>query len=148
MLVIEPCDAAVGQDDAGRVDAVRRQQFSAALDIGGGKADRASALAAMDDRTAQEMATSEQLGRRDQIAFADDLAHARRARFHRRRLHRTDDARGEAEFAAQLVHHLGVAGPLIAEADAMADDHGAHADPFDEVFANEFARRQLAQLAA
>ena len=127
--------------DAHRVDAVLEAAGRIELEIGGGKAELAPALVAVDDLAGGEPGRAQQLGRLHHLALAERRAH--RAGGHRPALvlQRRHDVDGEAEPRALLGEVSRRAGAVLAEMEIEADRRAADAEAADQDAGDEILRR-------
>src|SRR5579863_6272845 len=125
--------SAVGQHDARCIDTIGRQALGARLHVGRRKADRASALASMHHRTAEEVIPSEHRGGPPQFARANRLAHAGGTHLGVAESDWPDNYRFEAQFPPERLHHRGVARAIMPKADVVADHDRTHADTLAQV---------------
>ena len=110
-------------------------------DIGGGEAELAPALVAVDDFARREPGRAEEFRRLDHLAFGKRLAHRAGRHGPPLVLERRHDVHGKAEAPALLLQILRRAGAIFSEMEIEADGGGADAEAADQNFFDEFFRR-------
>ena len=122
------------------IDAVAQAAVARQVHVGGGIAELAAALLAMDDDAAHEPGPAEQRGGARDVATPERLAHQRRGD----RLLPDGEGRhhdhGHALGRAMGLQHFGRTRPALAEMEVVAADEARGAEPAEQQVVDEIAR--------
>ncbi len=131
--------------DAGQVHPGQRHAAPLELDVGGGRAELAGQLLAVQHAPGDAIRAAQQVLGELEVAFAQRLAHLGAADPQAILDHRVGSLDGEPVLLAGTDQEGEVAGPVAAEAKVIAHLEVAHAQAVDQDRLDEFIGAELAQ---
>ena len=134
------------KDGAGDVDAARGQQFLIGAKVESGESEFSPGARAADDFAGEREGAAEEFGGRADVTLRNKLAHQGT----RNDLSIEDDGSVHHDFEAvthaEFPKKFHVSGLAVAEAEIVADHHGADAQLADENLLHEFGRGERSKL--